>query len=190
MRRRILFAVLLLPALSPAAGRAQTPQRAHTFEVGALLSTVDAGDAAGARARGVGGRVTYNVTEFFALDSEVSHFPEGPAGDFGRTQGLFGVKFGRKLANSPIGVFTKIRPGFVSLGGGFTPSAGGGRTKFAADVGGVLEYYLSPRVTFRVDAGQTFIRFGDAAITTAGGEQRRLGTTRNFQSSVGFAFRF
>jgi hypothetical protein len=73
-----------------------------------------------------------------------------------------------------------------------------GRTFFAADVGGVVEYYPTRRVILRVDAGDTIVRFresgpvifpptgtfpGSSAITVAD-------TTHNFQMTFGIGFRF
>lgn len=67
---------------------------------------------------GFGGRVTYNFNRWLALDSAVSYFYHDPhVGDAQRggkiIQGCFGPKAG--LRTQRVGVFLKIRPGFLSL---------------------------------------------------------------------------
>ena len=121
---------------------------------------------------GLGGRLTFNVTDHVALEAEVNFFPreDGVSTNLtgGRiTQGLFGVKAGKRFEK--VGVFAKVRPGFISYGRTITgvnanlpPPSGfqfGRTTYFAIDIGGVVELYPSRRVIIRFDAGDTIIRY-------------------------------
>src|SRR3954464_15502682 len=58
----------------------------------------------------VGGRLTYNFHEYVAFDSELVHYPENSSGNFGETQGLFGVRAGKRFGRAPVGLFVKARP--------------------------------------------------------------------------------
>ena len=142
---------------------------------------------------GFGGRFGYNVWKYATLEAEVNLFPNESDLEAGRKlQGLFGVKAGKRFKR--IGVFTKVRPGFMRFQkGDYAPGGepsgpfGGSvcplqspspldgcvhpvaRTNFAFDVGGVVEIYPSKRTLIRVDAGNTTIRLdarGVAALRT------------------------
>jgi hypothetical protein len=146
---------------------------------------------------GFGARFTYNVTNHIALEAEGNFFPgrnfhsEGsfftrlnddsgvPGGHI--YQGQFGVKAGKRFKK--IGLFLKLRPGFVTftrvsqftglrLKTFFHPSQGrevqlenaefriGKATYLSTDVGGVVEFYPSRRMVTRLDIGDTTIRYG------------------------------
>ena len=166
---------------------------------------------------GVGGRFTYNLTSAIALEAEVTFHPKErgefigglfPPFFFGtqvggrRVEGLFGVKAGKRWEK--FGVFAKARPGFMHFthvpdcpNGLVEQCSLGGKTEFALDIGGVVEYYPSRRFVLRFDVGDTIIKYGklNRAATTdfpdiifpvkVGG-----GTTNNAQYSVGFGVRF
>lgn len=131
---------------------------------------------------GVGGRFTYNLNNYIALDNEVNFFlpDEGPPT---ATQGLFGVKAG--IHTKHVGVFAKVRPGFQT---NFYINDRE-QARFALDVGGVAEWYINRHVALRFDAGDVIIPFDNKIVGVAAfGE--RLGTTHNFQSSLGVTIRF
>ena len=163
---------------------------------------------------GFGGRFGYNLSKYFALEADANFFPSDRDLDGGRkVQGFFGVKVGKPFEKW--GIFAKARPGFVRyekgdyrfvggpavfppLLGSFRPVA---RTNFAIDLGGVVEYYPSKRTIIRFDAGDTIIHLptrnvaafqvnapspGFSLVVLSAAPQ----TTHNFQSSVGFGFRF
>ncbi|HKQ52527.1 MAG TPA: hypothetical protein VJT74_09170 [Pyrinomonadaceae bacterium] len=166
---------------------------------------------------GVGGRLTYNLTETFAVEAEGNFFPRdrfhGLRAGGRAVQGLFGVKVGKRYKR--FGIFGKARPGFISFSEGiselvpddsvFDPQAPlNFRTRrlthFAADLGGVLEIYPSRRVLLRIDAGDTIIRYGNTTVNTF---QLIPGdpfvpepftipgdTKHNLQLSAGVSFRF
>lgn len=142
-------------------------------------------------------------------------------------QGLFGVKLGRKFEK--FGVFGKVRPGFINYSNGKNdfptnfnistfpgsgsgiisgssfglPRQGGGKTNFATDIGGVVEFYPTKKVFTRFDFGDTIVRLRSTVLefpvlTTTGGTTtiviQRIpipaATQHNFQFSAGIGFRF
>lgn len=152
---------------------------------------------------GIGGRVTYNLNENFAIDGEGSFFPRShfsneESGQ--KMQGFLGVRAG--VRNKWIGGFAKARPGvmwfgeFSSRGSCRSTSFGSicgvsHEKDFALDLGGIVEFYPAERAIVRVDVGNTLIRY----------PERNLGTSvtpiildggfkSNFQVSLGFAWRF
>ena len=189
MRNMFLFvlvtaaALLIVPAQNAQAqSRSETPK----VEVGAQytflrLRDFDINDS------GVGGRLTYNVTDNFGIEGEVNFFPQRrpnfatlTSTDSQRTQALFGVKYG--MRSEKLGIFGKLRPGFIYFGQG-TPVVPGGSsasaTEFALDFGGVVELYPSRHLALRFDVGDTVIRFGGFGFTS-----------HNLQITPGVALRF
>lgn len=190
------------------------------FEVGAQFTTLTKPDFDGGRTEaGFGGRFTYNLTDYLALEAEGNFFPHRcltcTSGNNGRiTEGLFGIKAGRRF--NKFGLFAKARPGFVRFGEGVAdfiplPSPPGPfplfeirrrpTTNFAVDVGGVLEFYPSRRIVTRFDAGDTIIRYGPQTFSTFAFDPTTGATTvdtfttpsetrHNFQFSAGVGFRF
>src|ERR1041384_3080050 len=165
---------------------------------------------------GFGGRIGYNVARCFTREAEANFFPRErnvTDNDFNggrKTEGLFGVKIGRRYKE--VGVFAKARPGFVRFSQGdftrngniclavvptpigcFAPKA---RTDFAFDLGGVLELYPSSRTIIRFDAGDTILRTGAhiVPVNTTNNGTFAVGvgsdTTHNFQGSIGIGYRF
>lgn len=169
-------------------------QEEPKFEVGAQFSVIGR-RAGGATSIGGGGRLTFNLTRYLALESELNYFPSAGVNDVRRFQGQFGVKSG--LSFERFGVFGKVRPGFINtkynaqtlcaqpvcLPNGvciqiFSPCSTITivDTGFSLDVGGVLEFYPSKRITLRFDAGDTIVNHPFA--------------THNLQLSAGVGFRF
>ena len=179
----VVIAMFLLSSQS----FAQTDE--HPIEVGGLVTAIDLRDTIGEKPLGVGGRFTYNFTKNIAVDSEVSYFPENGSGDFGETIALVGVKAGAR--SEKFGAFAKIRPGIVHFGGNAFQSFNNSQSKFALDVGGVIEFYPTSRAIIRVDVGDTIIAFGDEAINRPVPPfVIRPGTTHNLQTSFGIGYRF
>ena len=110
---------------------------------------------------GVYGRVFLNFNRSAALDAEAAVYP-------GKTSALFGIKSGKRFDR--FGAFGKARAGMWHFD----------RRYFAADLGGVLEYYPSRHTTIRIDLGDTILFYGGTA----------LGTVHNFQPAIGFGYRF
>jgi hypothetical protein len=131
---------------------------------------------------GAGGRFTYYLNNYIALDNEVNFFlpDEGPAY---ATQGLFGIKAGKRTKY--VGIFAKARPGFqTNLVVNEREQA-----RFALDVGGVAEFYPNRHLVLRFDAGDVIIPFGNNVVGY-GPLAQRLGTTHNLQYSLGIGVRF
>ena len=110
---------------------------------------------------GLYGRLFLNFNRNAAIDGEVTRYP-------GKTSVLVGIKSGKRLDR--FGVFGKARSGMWHFD----------RSYFAADLGGVLEYYPSRHMTIRIDLGDTILFYGGTA----------LGTVHNFQPAIGFGYRF
>jgi Outer membrane protein beta-barrel domain len=159
---------------------------------------------------GFGGRVGYNFNRHAGVEAEVNFFPQDRDLEAGnKLQGLFGVKAGQRFEK--VGIFAKARPGFVRFSRGdyefrgpcvlifpsplacFTPKA---TTNWAADVGGIAEFYPSPNTIVRFDVGDTVIRLKDrgVAATHTGPRDvvvfRPKETRHNLQVNFGFGFRF
>jgi Outer membrane protein beta-barrel domain len=163
---------------------------------------------------GFGGRFSYNLTDYLAAEAEGNFFPKSGENDLSGPdghiyQGQFGVKIGKRF--SKIGIFAKVRPGFVGfsrvsqltgtrtitfLNQQFTVGDFriGKETYFSTDVGGVLEVYLSPKILTRFDIGDTIIRYGTfrrEGISLSGAILERPAETRHsLQFSAGIGFRF
>ncbi|HJZ80894.1 MAG TPA: hypothetical protein VKD91_11130 [Pyrinomonadaceae bacterium] len=176
MKTRILLivttAVLMLLVSLPARTQDNSSVAVKKFEVGAEFSTLTFNPDE--TVLGLGGRLSYNLNKHFALEAAAYFFPQ--ACDYcGRhaghtTEGLFGVKVGKRFQKW--GIFAKARPGVISFSQGrfdeqivptnppsftFTQKR---LTTFAADLGGVLEFYPSKRIITRFDFGSTIIHFG------------------------------
>jgi Outer membrane protein beta-barrel domain len=219
MQKRFLFGLtivaMVLFAGSDVFAQSDTPK----YEIGAQFSMVRFSDL-DITEPGFGGRFTYNINKHVAAEAEVNFFPREVKDSFGqtlqggrKTEGLFGLKLG--VRKKRIGVFGKVRPGFVHFSN-FTrpgivctdrcpplPPPRFSETDFAMDVGGVFELYPSRRTVVRFDIGDTiihsgsgehlllpstFVLFDGTTLPTAKAIVRS--TSHNLQFSVGIGFRF
>ena len=183
-------------------------ERTKRFEVGAQFTSlfVKPSNSQGAlffprihAEPGLGGRVTFNLTDSIAFEAEGNYFtreqfsfPEGGK----MFQGQFGAKIGKRFDRW--GVFGKARPGFV----GFSQvlqSPGGvqiGPLTFerklypSIDVGGVVEFYVSPRWMARFDVGDTIIHYSEINFPGLPSFTVPSVTRHNLQVSSGIGFRF
>ena len=175
-------------------------QSSKKIGVGAQASVLQVSSSTRPTDVGVGGRASYSITDRLDLEGELNFFPQD-ADDVlkgGRKmQALLGVKAGYR--NDRFGVFAKARPGFVRFGEGQQPAGTAcilifpppascfvPETRFAMDLGGVLELYLAPAAGLRLDVGDTIIRSTDNSFRFGMSER----TTNNTQVSGGFIFRF
>ena len=187
MHSRFLLGVVVAAAtmlLSNQAIRAQ--DSAPKIEVGLQFTALHLTDFQEGPV-GIGGRIIYNFTNNFALDAEASHFPENPSGNFGETQGLFGMRAGKRM--DTIGTFVKARPGFIQFDGGYFDKRLDKKRFFALDIGGVIEYYPSSRIVLRFDIGDTIIAY-QGATYIGSPTPAPLGTSHNLQAGFGFGIRF
>ncbi|MEW6128057.1 MAG: outer membrane beta-barrel protein [Acidobacteriota bacterium] len=160
--------------------------------------------------KGGGGRLTYNINKTFAIEGVIERFSVedhdlNPF--FGgnqeilpqpKVQGFFGVKTG--VRHKRYGIFFKARPGFTK----YTPtlSCNGANcqeikvTRFAFDIGGVVEGYLSKHFMVRADVGGTYLRYPSTTKTEVIDQQGPRISTReginglSLQISAGVGFRF
>src|ERR1041385_3473572 len=186
MQRRLLIVAssTLLLCLSCLVSQAQTKivsdEKVPSYEIGGQVFASGSRDLG--YGGGLGGRFTYNLNNYVAFDSEVDFFlpDEGPPY---ATQGLFGIKAGKHTKH--VGVFAKVRPGFQT---NFVVNQRE-QAQFALDVGGVAEFYPNRHLVLRLDAGDVMIPFGNKVVGE-GLFTHRLGTTHNFQASLGVGIRF
>lgn len=186
--------------------QAHAQSEPKSFEVGANITgtflreigTRDVG--VGTSTGGLGGRFAYNFDEHFAFDTEVNLFLGNPATSGRIVQGQFGLKAG--VRKGRVGVFGKIRPGFMYFRndpfGAREPGGGlfrgrASSTEPMVDVGGVVEVYTSDAFFLRLDVGDTIINYRQRTIRpTFSGPEVSVGgfTTHNFQGSFGIGYRF
>ena len=184
-------------------------ERIKPFEVGVQFTSlfVDPSNSQGSLLAprvhtepGFGGRVTFNLTESIAFEAEGNYytreqfsFPEGGH----MFQGQFGAKIGKRFERW--GVFGKARPGFVGFsrvlqnpfGVQVGPLSFVRRLYPSVDVGGVVEFYISPRWLARFDVGDTIIRYGEIEFPGLPSSFTVPSVTRhNLQVSSGIGFRF
>lgn len=158
---------------------------------------------------GVGGRVTYNITDNLAVEGTLEKFltdVRKPTSFLSSAQpdvqGFAGLKAG--VRRQKFGVFGKLRPGFTR----FTPvldctaidfasCSEVGDTSFSLDAGGVVEGYVSRRFMVRGDVGALYLRHRDTTLFFSGepGHPAQLFTNPGFKKvtlhfSVGVGFRF
>jgi len=157
---------------------------------------------------GFGGRFTYHFVPSVGVEVQGDYYP-GNVGDFGgHTAGghILQVQAGAKVGKrfQKFGVFGKVRPGVVSFSdtlkfNGFNAPGALFRfdrsTYFSLDIGGVLEFYPSPRIVARFDGGDTMIRYGGAElgirfIPPVNSPPAPWEFHHNFQFSAGVGFRF
>lgn len=173
----LVFSLLLLCITAPAQSTGKK------LEIGAQFTSLtlyppdsDGFHRANGTEPGFGGRITYNINDKIAVESELNFFPTNNVfeflGDGHAIQGQFGVKAGKRFKR--FGVFAKARPGFLSIGDVFSVVPGSTtfsfgfplpnsriarKNYFTTDVGGVFELYPSRRTIVRFDAGDTIVRF-------------------------------
>lgn len=230
MKRSNLLAVAInlailvtLMGLSPRNVAAQAKSdEVPKFEVGAQFTSLTKPDNfREATEIGFGGRFTFNFNRSVAFEAVGNFFPhkcsfcgQGATGDNSGniTQALFGVKAGKRF--DKWGIFAKARPGIISFSDGnseYVPTGTGGSfpfefqanrlTTFAADLGGVIEFYPSKRIVTRFEAGDTLIHYGARQTNFFGFDPAtgntilvpfttRAETRHNFQFVAGVGWRF
>jgi hypothetical protein len=193
----LLTTATFLLGFGPSDVRAQTKpsddKDTPRFEVGGhLYSMGTAGSAV--TDSGAGGRFTYNLNQYFAIDTELNaslNIGDESVG-FNGVQFFSGLKAGRRFGR--FGIFAKARPGFVS---NFHRETGPTFfdqervTKPAFDLGAIVEYYPNKHTVVRFDAADVIIAFGDDLIEEGRCPcPHRLGTRNNLQIGIGFGIRF
>ena len=187
------------------------------FEIGAHFTSITKPSFDNGRSEpGFGGRFTYNINETFALEAVGNFFPHSCRGCGDNSgnilQGLGGVKIGKRFERW--GIFGKARAGVVSFSQGDSKlvATNSGSTfpfefqinrtnNFAADLGGILEFYPTKRLVTRFEAGDTLIHYRGRTTNfitfdpVTGTPSLipftvRSETRHNFQFSAGIGWRF
>lgn len=202
---RVLSSVVVLSLLVAPSAAAQS---SRPIDVSAQFSTLNLANL-DATSVGVGGRVTVALSRWLSIDGELSVYPNDNftesgfviAGDGGltfkrrRLEGLAGVKIGWR--NDRFGVFGKARPGFVRLTNRGVDCTGDVcplilvalpvyKTEFALDLGGMVEFYPTPRTVARFDVGDVAIQHRSLLVPGV----CSTCTTHNFSTRAGFGVRF
>jgi hypothetical protein len=205
--RTLGFSFALLACLCSASIATAQPSSSRV-EVGGQASFLHLSDFETTPA-GFGGRVSFDLTRWAALEAEADFFPRDdaifPPSDLTpalgiiyrrtRANALFGAKLGWR--SDRFGLFGKVRPGFTRLSDGGVECAGEVcalvllarpeyRTEFALDLGGVFEFYPSARTVARFDLGDTMIRHRSSAPPCWGSSC----TSHNLTSRIGVGLRF
>jgi Outer membrane protein beta-barrel domain len=162
---------------------------------------------------GIGVRLSYNINKYVAVEIEGNMLPNHrdlrirenfyEKGGL-KLQAFGGTKIGKrvKIGNKQFGFFAKVRPGitrfdtfhrideYIPITNGFILSISQRQEGFfTLDVGGVVEYNTSKRTFIRTDFGDTIIHYGKAHEEGIKSLNPTF-TRHNFQTSIGFGFRF
>jgi hypothetical protein len=161
-----------------------------------VLSDTCSGRACRKNLSGFGTNFGYNFTHGFAFDSALNFIP-AQQGSKPMIEGLFGFRIGARTEH--VGVFAKLRPGFIYYDNS-QPIRGEvaqtNLTRFAADAGGIIEYYPNRNSTLRFDVGTTLVRYltnqPDPHVYTFGSllSPQYIVTQGNFQMSTSYLWRF
>jgi hypothetical protein len=199
----------LVIVLSLVAGSAAAQSWDSRLEIGGHLSALRIGEVGNLNA-GIGGRVSYDLFRWFAVEGEVNYFPKDRidanmgSASLGlqtrysrrRVEGFVGPRIGWR--NERFGVFGKVRPGFAHLTNTGMSCIGEMcalalfmrpeyKTEFALDLGGIVEFYPTSRTIARFDLGTTAIRNRSRGVPPCRGTDC---TTQNLSTSLGMGFRF
>jgi len=214
MNRRIPILAIAFLLLTHSNSLAQS-QELPKFEVGGEFSSLARESFETRMEPGVGARFTFNLNRSVAFETAGYFYPQkcfSCRNGGNMSQFVAGVKAGKRFEKW--GIFGKARPGVVSFSRGEfnpVPAAPGSsfpfdvetnRTNsFAADLGGVVEFYPTKKIVTRFDAGDTIIHFGrrttNGIIFNGTTQQvtfipitQPARTTHNFQFTAGVGFRF
>ena len=148
----ITLILALALALSLAGADSEHPRR----EIGVLLGGIQEHVLGEYPVIG-GGRASVHIFRLIDAEAEVSRYPLGGGTSlFPATQGLFGVRAGRRFGG--LGVYAKLRPGFMRFHANlYVPNLG---TRPAVDAGGIIEFYSRRHLAARIDFGDTVVWYG------------------------------
>ncbi|HUL35363.1 MAG TPA: outer membrane beta-barrel protein [Candidatus Eisenbacteria bacterium] len=179
-----LFGLLFLLC----AARASAQDRYSRLEFGAQYSTVRLTnyDLGGTNYSGFGARIDWNLNRRLALESQVDFFPEHAVPlitiQGGQTlQAVFGVR-AKVIQTRRLSVFGLVRPGLFHFTDVLYPNAGSTsgfgtqpETHFVLNLGGGLEYSLTPRWALRADIEGNPYRVPNSTFTLPGGTAFSVG---------------
>ncbi len=173
-------------------------------EFGGEFSTIRQNDAQtgnGKNLPGFGGRFDWNSSRRLAFEAELDFFPEqSESVNFlrgGQTlQAVFGLR-AKVVQTRRISVFGLIRPGFfhytdvlADFQGEGLPQRKLSATYFELNIGGGLEYYLTPRWVLRADIAGNPYRVAPQTRSTLVGSANYAGSVEDTtRLSFGVAYR-
>jgi hypothetical protein len=180
--RLVIPGVALAVALSHAAA-AQIAE--PTFEASGTFVTTGSAQFH-TRDIGIGGRLGWRINPLLGIEGELTYhadpFSDGTSFSAGRLEGLFGATVGPRL--DKLRPFAAVRPGFVRYRGADEPftciatfppplscTLAAGRTVFALDLGGGVEFSPSARTVFRTMLTDRMVRY-PAPVFDTGGQLR------------------
>lgn len=161
----------------------QSPSQAQStevpkFEVAAEYTGLQRESFSGRADQGGGARFTFNLNRIISFETAGYFFPYqciDCSNNGNAVEVVGGVKVGKRFEHW--GIFGKARPGVVSFSRGkfdvvpnpgipgfpfnFVPHR---VNSFAADLGGVVEFYPSKHIVTRFDVGDTIIHFGRRSV--------------------------
>ena len=198
------YSRLLLLLLAIAAMPLPAQDNYTRFEIGAQFSTarLTNTDLGATDYSGFGGRFDWNLNRRLALEGQIDFFPEHAIPlltiQGGRTlQAVFGVR-AKVIQTRRLAVFGIIRPGLFHFTDVlyFNPNSATGfgersETHFEVNLGGGLEYYLTPRWVLRADIEGNPYRVPNTRVSLSGGASAfsagKIDDTTRF--SFGVAYR-
>ena len=203
---RFVLALAVTAIVSVSAAEAQTIDT--RYEIGGQATVLRLSDLDSTPA-GIGGRFSFNVARWAAIEAEGNFFPQDdvvlPFGSpdlrithFRKRSDFFvGAKLGYR--GDRFGLFAKVRPGMTVLSQRSEIGSCNGdmcalvlvvrpeyRSEFAVDLGGIFEFYPSRRLVARFELGDTIIRHRSVAPPCWGEEC----TSNNVTTKFGLGFRF
>lgn len=175
-----MFVLLLFLLLISARGHAQNSYT--RLEFGGEFSTIRQTPIGGGAKNfpGFGGRFDWNLSWRLALEAEIDFFPEQAAplllNQGGQTlQAVFGVR-AKVLQTRRLSVFGLVRPGLFQFTDVLEYSTQSSTqylhtsaTRFELNLGGGLEYYVTPRWVLRADIAGNPYRVPNQSVATPNG---------------------
>jgi hypothetical protein len=188
--------VALITILMPAWAGAQ-----DRFDVGAHVAVTRSSEF-DATDTGVGGWLAWHPSALVGAEAELTFYPASFPNENGfsssRIEGLFGVTVGPRLAR--VRPFARFRPGFLTFRGQpvvciliFPPplscELAAGRTVFAIDVGGGVEFFPTGRMVIRADVGDRVVKYPGPSFRNGRTSQDSF-YSHDFRVSAGAGVRF
>jgi hypothetical protein len=177
-KTRFLTVILSLFLLQSQARSQSQSTEMPKYEVAAEFTTMARESFGGRTEPGGGVRFTFNLNRMISFETAGYFFPKQCIECISNgnvTEVVGGVKIGKRFEHW--GIFGKARPGVVSYSRGkfnVVPDPGNPGfpfnfvpervNSFAADLGGVVEFYPSKHLVTRFDFGDTIVHFGPRPV--------------------------
>lgn len=176
----------------------------HRFQVGGHLATAVSSEFDETDV-GLGARASWHPSSLLGVEAELTVYPsdlgENTPFSSSRFEGLFGATIGPRLG--AIRPFAKLRPGFVTFSEAPEPVAcilifppplscelAAGKTTFALDLGGGVEWFPTETTFVRIDAGDRMVRYPAPTVDAGGDVHDESFTGHDFRFTIGGGLRF